>query len=149
MNIGDITKLAGRHKRRIRVGRGRGSGHGMTCGRGDKGGGSRSGWKQRGMQEGGQMPTFRRIPKRGFSNVQFAVRYSVVNIALLDERFTSGTHVTPLALREAGLVRNMRLPVKILGTGETKKKLIVEAAAFSATAKAKIEAAGGEARVSG
>lgn len=146
MNITEITTLAGRHKRRRRIGRGCGSGMGKTCGRGQKGGGSRSGWKQRGLQEGGQMPTFRRIPKRGFSNVRFAVRYSVINVADLDERFQPGAHVTAATLRVVGLLRNLALPVKVLGDGELKKKLIVEAVKFSESARRKIEAAGGEAR---
>ena len=147
MNITEITTLAGRHKRRRRVGRGCGSGMGKTCGRGQKGGGSRSGWKQRGLQEGGQMPTFRRIPKRGFSNARFAARYSVVNVEDLNERFQAGAHVTAVTLRVAGLLRNRGLPVKVLGDGELQKKLIVEAAKFSESARSKIEAAGGEARV--
>ena len=103
MNITEITTLAGRHKRRRRVGRGCGSGMGKTCWRGQKGGGSRSGWKQRGLQEGGQMPTFRRIPKRGFSNARFTARYSVVNVEDLNEHFQAGAHVTAVTLRVAGL----------------------------------------------
>lgn len=146
MNITDITKLAGAEKRRKRVGRGRGSGQGKTCGRGNKGFGQRSGWRQRGMQEGGQMPTFRRIPKRGFSNAQFETRFSIVNVDSLEERFESGAHVTPQALQEARLIRNLRYPVKILGNGELTKKLTVDAARFTKSAMEKIQAAGGEAR---
>lgn len=147
MNIADITKLAGAEKRRKRVGRGRGSGSGKTCGRGHKGGGQRAGWRQRGMQEGGQMPTFRRIPKRGFSNVKFATRYCIVNVESLESRFESGAHVTPQSLREVGLIRNLRLPVKVLGNGALTKKLTVDAAKFTKSAMEKIQAAGGEARV--
>lgn len=147
MNISEITKLAGSDKRRKRVGRGRGSGSGKTCGRGHKGYGQRSGAHRRGMHEGGQMPTFRRIPKRGFSNAAFTVRYNVVNISALSERYESGTHVTIQALLETGLIRNLRLPVKVLGDGELDKKLTVEAAKFSKSAVEKIKAAGGEARV--
>jgi len=148
MNITEITKLAGGEKRRKRIGRGRGSGWGKTSGRGHKGGGQRAGWKLRGMQEGGQMPTFRRIPKRGFSNAKFTTRYSVVNVASLEAQYEAGAHVTPQSLLEAGLIRNLRLPVKILGDGSLTKKLTVDAARFSESAKEKIQAAGGEARVS-
>jgi len=147
MNITEVTKLAGAHKRRKRIGRGPGSGHGKTSGRGHKGAGSRSGWKQRGFAEGGQMPIFRRLPKRGFSNANFRVEYQVVNVGDLQERFEDGAHVTPLALVQAGLVRRVREGVKILGNGALTKKLVVEAARFSAAAAEKIQAAGGEVRM--
>ena len=147
MNMTEITKQAGADKRPMRVGRGHGCGKGKTCGRGHKGAGQRAGWKQRGMQEGGQMPTFRRLPKRGFSNAQFTTRYSVVNIEALERRFEAGAHVTPQSLLEAGLIRNLRRPVKILGDGTLTKKLIVDAAKFSGKAKESIEAAGGETRL--
>jgi len=93
------------------------------------------------------MPTFRRLPKRGFSNVQFATRYQIVNVGELDDRFEVGAHVTLEALDQVGLVRNRRLPVKVLGDGALSKKLTVDAAKFSASAREKITAAGGEARV--
>ena len=93
------------------------------------------------------MPSFGRMAKRGFSNAQFTTRYCVVNVALLEERFEAGSHVTQQSLLEAGLIRNLRFPIKILGTGELKKKLVVDAAKFSKTAMEKIGAAGGEARV--
>jgi len=147
MNITEITKIAGGHKRRRRVGRGNGSGSGKTCGRGHKGFGQRSGSKTRGQSEGGQMPTFRRLPKRGFNNANFTTRYSVVNVAALEERFDSDANITPQALVEAGLVRNLRLPVKVLGNGDLKKKLNVNVAKFSDSARQKIEAAGGQATV--
>lgn len=147
MHIAEITKLAGADRRPKRVGRGEGSGSGKTSGRGTKGAGARSGWKQRGLQEGGQMPTFRRMPKRGFSNVQFEVRYSVVNVSALEETYPANAHVTPQALRESGLIRNLRLPVKVLGDGSLTKKLTVDAAKFSRSAMEKIKQAGGEARV--
>ena len=146
MDLTEIGKLAGPDKRPRRVGRGRGSGKGKTCGRGHKGAGQRSGFRSRGLQEGGQMPTFRRLPKRGFSNAQFTTRYSVVNVAALEERFEAGAHVTPQFLLEAGLIRNLRLPVKVLGDGVLTKQLTVDAAKFSKTAKEKIQAAGGEVR---
>ena len=147
MNIAEITKLAGSDKRRKRLGRGRGSRQGKTCGRGHKGGGQRSGWRQRGMQEGGQMPTFRRMPKRGFSNARFTTRYSIVNVESLESRFTPGAHVTPQAMLEAGLISSLRIPVKVLGDGALTKKLIVDATKFSKSAQEKIQAAGGEVRM--
>lgn len=146
MDIAEITKLAGAEKRRRRVGRGRGSGRGKTSGRGNKGAGQRSGFRRGGLKEGGQMPTFRRMPKRGFSNAQFTTIYSVVNVGALNAKFENGTHVTPQALREAGLIRTLRHPVKILGDGVLEKKLTVDAKKFSRSAAEKIEAAGGEAR---
>ena len=93
------------------------------------------------------MPTFRRIPKRGFSNVQFATPYSIVNVGSLESRFANGAHVTLQALLEAGLIRHLHYRVKILGNGELKKKLTVDAAKFSKSAMEKIQTAGGEARV--
>lgn len=146
MNITEITKLAGADQRPKRRGRGRGSGMGKTAGRGHKGGGQRAGWGIRGLQEGGQMPTFRRLPKRGFNNAQFARRFQVVNVGDLEERFEAGTHVTTEALDQVGLIRNRRLPVKVLGNGTLSKKLTIDAAKFSASAREKIIAAGGEAR---
>ena len=91
------------------------------------------------------MPTFRRLPKRGFNNAQFTTRYSVVNVASLEERYEADTHVTKQSLLEVGLLRNKHLPVKILGNGSLSKKLTVDATKFSKTAKEKIEAAGGTA----
>lgn len=147
MHIAEITKKAGADRRPKRVGRGEGSGWGKTSGRGNKGAGQRSGWKQRGLQEGGQMPHFRRIPKRGFSNAKYRVEYVVVNVDDLDRVFTPGAHVTKQALLDAGLVRCSTMPIKVLGNGKLSKKLIVDAAAFSASAMEKIKGAGGEARV--
>ena len=148
MELSEILKLAGRHKRRKRLGRGIGSGSGKTSGRGHKGAGSRAGATKSTILEGGQMPLIRRLPKRGFSNAQFATRYSIINIGDLDARFDDGAHVTPEAYLEAGLIRNLRHKVKVLGDGELTKKLKVEASKFSAQAAEKIKAAGGEAIVS-
>jgi len=148
MNITEITRVAGAEKRRRRVGRGRGSGSGKTCGRGNKGAGQRSGPRRNVMQEGGQMPTFRRLPKRGFNNAQFTTRYSVVNVASLEDRYEADAHVTRDSLLELGLLRDKQLPVKILGNGKLSKKLTVDAAKFSKSAKEKIEAAGGTANIS-
>ena len=144
MQIAEITKLAGRHKRRRRVGRGPGSGSGKTCGRGHKGAGSRAGWSRRGLAEGGQMPLFRRLPKRGFSNFLHRKSYSVVNVGDLEVRFDVGTHVTPELLVEAGLIRSVALGVKVLGDGTLSKKMTVDASKFSRQASEKIKAAGGE-----
>ena len=93
------------------------------------------------------MPTFRRIPKRGFNNAQFETRYNIVNVESLESRFEAGAHVTPQSLLEARLIRNLHHPVKILGNGELTKKFTVDAAKFTKSAAEKIAAAGGEARV--
>lgn len=145
MMIHEITATVGRHKARKRVGRGEGSGNGCTAGRGHKGAGQRSGWSSRPGFEGGQMPLFRRIPKRGFTNAAFRTDYHVVNIKSL-EAF-DGDEVTPEALATAGLIRDTARPVKILGEGELTRKLAVTAARFSASAQKKIEAAGGSVTV--
>ena len=147
MHIAEITKHAGADRRPKRVGRGESSGSGKTCGRGTKGCGARAGWKKRALREGGQMPTFRRMPKRGFSNAQFETRYHVVNVEALETTYPANFHVTPQALRESGLIRSVRLPVKVLGEGTLTKKLTVDAAKFSRSAIEKITQAGGEARV--
>jgi large subunit ribosomal protein L15 len=143
MNITDITTKAGAHERRRRVGRGEGSGLGKTSGRGHKGEGARSGGRKGGLYEGGVFPLFRRLPKLGFNNAIFRTEYQVVNLQALEARFDEGAHVTAAALYEMGLIRDAKRPVKILGDGEIKKRLMVEAQRFSATAAARIEAAGG------
>jgi large subunit ribosomal protein L15 len=143
MMIHEITKSVGKHRARKRIGRGEASGHGKTSGRGHKGAASRSGWTRRPGYEGGQMPLIRRMPKRGFSNVQFRTLYHVVNVRHLQARCDDGAAVTPQTLAEAGVIRDTKLPVKILGDGDLSKKLDVTAARFSAAAKQKIEAAGG------
>jgi large subunit ribosomal protein L15 len=129
---------------RKRVGRGPGSGHGKTAGRGNKGQKSRSGYRHQRGFEGGQMPLHRRVPKRGFTNI-FRVEYDVVNLSALD-RFAAGETVTPETLAAARLARGNR-PVKILGDGQIGKALQVSAHRFSAGAQAKIEAAGGRCEV--
>lgn len=143
MNITQITTAAGAHKRRKRVGRGEASGHGKTSGRGTKGCGARAGWRQRVLFEGGQLPIFRRLPKRGFSNFQYRTTYQIVNAGSLQDRFDEGAHVTAASLHAAGLIRDPKEPVKILGEGDLKKRLTVEAQRFSGSALRKIEAAGG------
>jgi len=147
MMISDVVSTVKRYKRRRRVGRGAGSGAGKTSGRGHKGLGQRAGGSMRRLTEGGQMPFFRRIPKRGFNNAQFRTEYQVVNVCVLAERFEDGAKVTPAVLEEAGLVHDASRPVKVLGTGEISKKLDVEATRFSAAAQEKITNAGGKATV--
>ena len=131
-----------------RVGRGPGSGHGKTAGRGHKGAQSRSGFRRKRGFEGGQMPLHRRVPKRGFHNL-FRVEYAVVNLDTLGEVFEAGSAVTPELLAERGLVRDRRAPVKVLGRGELAKKLTVHAHKFSESAVQKIIAAGGVAETIG
>lgn len=143
MELADITSKAGAHEKRKRVGRGRGSGHGKTCGRGHKGSGQRAGGSIRRLTEGGQMPLFRRIPKRGFSNAPFRTDYDIVNVCDLDELFNNGDEVTKQMLVKVGLLRNDRVLVKILGDGDLAKNLTVLADRFSKSAKEKITAAGG------
>ena len=147
MNLTEITKLAGRHKRRKRVGRGRSSGHGKTCGRGHKGALARSGGGPRPLTEGGQMALVRRVPKRGFNNANFRTCWWTVNVGELERRFDEAAHVTGPALVEAGLVRNLKRPIKVLGDGTLTKKLVVEVQGFSAAAARKITECGGEAKV--
>lgn len=147
MMIHDITARVGRAKTRKRVGRGEASGLGGTSGRGHKGAKSRSGYSRRPSYEGGQKPFAQRFPKRGFSNAKFRREFHVVNLKLLEERFPSGAEVDAAALVAAGVIRDASLPVKVLGEGELTKKLKVVAARFSATAKNRIEAAGGSAVV--
>ena len=143
--VHDLAPAAGATHYKKRVGRGPGSGHGKTAGRGHKGQGSRSGYRHQRGFEGGQMPLHRRVPKRGFTNI-FRVEYDIVNLGDLAERFEAGASVTPETLATARLARKSR-PVKILGDGEIKKALNVSAHKFSASAKASIEKAGGRCEV--
>ena len=145
MMIHDITAKVGAHKKRTRVGRGEGSGKGGTSGRGHKGAKSRAGWSSRPGYQGGSTPIARRFPKRGFSNAGFRSLFHEVNVQSLEKHFASGATVDAKALVEKGLIRDVKLPVKVLGTGDLTKKLTVNAAKFSATAKTKIEKAGGAA----
>ena len=138
----EITSIAGKHKRRRRVGRGPGSGHGKTCGRGHKGAGSRAGSTSISLYEGGQMPLFRRLPKRGFNNYKFAKRCEIVNVCQL-EQFEDGAVVGVEQLSGAGLIDSIKSKVKILGKGDLTKKLQVTAHKFSKNAEQKIAASGG------
>jgi len=142
----EITTIAGKHTRRRRVGRGSGSGHGKTCGRGHKGAGSRAGSTSVTLYEGGQMPLFRRLPKRGFSNYKFATRCEIVNVCQL-ERFEDGATIGIEQLTLAGLIDNSKSKVKILGKGDLTKKLQVTAHKISKNAEQKITASGGMAKL--
>ena len=137
-----ITSVAGKHKARKRLGRGSGSGHGKTCGRGHKGSRSRSGARRSGQHEGGQIPMFRRMPKRGFSNFDFAQRYEVVNVSQL-ERFEDGSVVSLQQFSDVGLIDRSTSKVKILGGGALTKRLQVTAHKFSKAAEQKITDCGG------
>lgn len=143
MNITEITKAAGAHRKRKRVGRGEASGHGKTSGRGTKGAGARTGAKERLLFEGGALPIFRRLPKRGFSNFNFRAEYQVVNVGDIDATFESNSHVTAATLKTAGLIHDADGAVKILGDGTVAKKFTVEAHRFSEQAIKKLESAGG------
>lgn len=142
MDLSNLKPKKGSKKPRKRVGRGPGSGLGKTAGRGEKGQKSRSGYSRKIGFEGGQMPLHRRLPKRGFTNI-FKKEYHIINVSDLDERFDSGATVDEEALREAGLIKGSGTMVKVLGNGEISKKLTVKAEKFSATAREKIEKAGG------
>ena len=145
MNLHELSPAAGSNTKAYRKGRGAGSGNGKTAGRGQKGQWSRSGGGVRVGFEGGQMPLTRRIPKRGFNNI-FAKRLESVNVSVL-EKFEDGAVVNAEALLAAGILSKCEYGVKILGNGNITKKLTVQASAFSASAKEKIEAAGGKAEV--
>ena len=146
MKLHELRYNEGSIKDAKRVGRGTSSGNGKTSGRGQKGQNSRSGVGVRIGFEGGQNPLFRRVPKRGFNNYNFAVRYAVINLSDL-ERFDDGAVVTPEILKEIGLVKKQLDGVKVLGNGTLTKKLTVKATMFSKTAKEKIEKIGGKAEV--
>lgn len=146
MMIHEITKVAGKHRPRKRVGRGEGSGIGGTSTRGHKGAKSRAGWTSRPGYQGGATPFMRRFPKRGFKN-NFRALFHVVNVQVLEKHFDAGATVEIAALAKKGLVPDATLPLKVLGHGDVSKKLTVVAAKFSATAKDKIEKAGGIAKV--
>ncbi|AEV70324.1 50S ribosomal protein L15 [Acetivibrio clariflavus] len=146
MKLFELQPAPGSKKAPKRKGRGHGTGNGKTAGRGHKGQNARAGGGVRPGFEGGQMPLYRRIPKRGFNNKLFAKVYAEVNVSALNV-FEDGAVVTPEVLIEKGLVKKVVDGVAILGNGELNKKLTVKAARFTKTASAKIEAAGGKAEV--
>jgi len=145
LSLGKLKRIKGRDKRKKRVGRGPGSGHGKTSTRGHKGQMSRSGAKKRPWFEGGQMPLQRRVPKRGFTNI-FKKEYQIVNMSSLS-KCKKEEPITPEVLKNLGLIKKGKEPVKILGEGELSSPLTVFANAFSKKAKEKIEASGGKAEV--
>jgi large subunit ribosomal protein L15 len=146
MRLHDLKPRPGAKHRTKRLGQGESSGHGKTSGRGGKGQTARSGSSIRIGFEGGQMPLIRRIPKRGFNNARHAIRYIPVNLEALNQ-FEDGAQVDESALRARGLANGPGTGIKILGSGELKKKLTVQAHAFSGSAKAKIEGLGGACQV--
>ena len=143
MKLNELKPAAGSRFKRLRKGRGLSSGHGFTSGRGTKG--QKAHGKTRLGFEGGQMPLYRQMPKRGFSNIN-RKEYAIVNLTTLD-RFDDGAEVTPAVLLENGVIKNVKSGVKILGNGKLTKKLTVKANTFSASAVKAIEAAGGKTEV--
>jgi len=146
MRLHNLQNRPGARTRSKRVGHGESSGLGRTSGRGGKGQSARAGGTLRAGFEGGQMPLIRRIPKRGFNNAEHRIAYLAVNVELLGA-FEAGSVVDEAALRNAGLLRGQADGFKILGDGELDRRVVVHAHAFSATARKKIEAAGGECHV--
>lgn len=146
MKLHELSPAAGSVKASYRKGRGPGSGNGKTAGKGHKGQNARSGGGVRLGFEGGQLPLYRKLPKRGFKN-RFATHYAIVNVGTLNAKFENGETVTLEALLEKGILSKGLDGLKVLGNGELTKNLTVEAAIFSQTAKEKIEAAGGKAEV--
>ena len=145
MQIHDLGPARGARRRRKRVGRGAGSGHGQTAGRGEKGQKARSGGKPQPWFEGGQLPLHRRVPKRGFTNI-FRQEYAIVNLRDLS-RFPAGTRITPATLQEAGLITLTGAGLKVLAEGSVTQPLYVTAHRFSVKAAEKIRAAGGTVEV--
>lgn len=146
MKLHELEKNIGATHRKKRVGRGPGSGLGKTSGRGQKGQKARSGGSINPVFEGGQLPLYRRIPKRGFSNAKFKTVYATVNVNDLN-KFEDGTVVNPALLKDVGLVKNQLDGIKVLGNGKLEKKLTIQANKFSTTALAKIKEAGSKAEV--
>ena len=142
MNLDDIHRGINKNKKRKRIGRGPGSGHGKTSGRGHKGQKSRSGWSAHPIFQGGAMPLVRRVPKRGFNN-KFAPSVMALNVSDLERVFTAGDEVNPETLRQHALAKKRYDVLKILGNGDLSKKLSVSAHRFSKSAQEKIEQAGG------
>ena len=146
MKLHELSPAMGSVKASYRKGRGPGSGNGKTAGKGHKGQNARSGGGVRLGFEGGQLPLYRKLPKRGFKN-RFATHYAIVNVGTLNAKFENGETVTLEALLEKGIISKALDGLKVLGNGELTKNLTVEAAVFSQSAKEKIEAAGGKAEV--
>ncbi len=146
MKLHELEKNIGATHRRKKVGRGPGSGLGKTSGRGHKGQNARSGGGVKATFEGGQIPLFKRLPKRGFTNDRFKIEYAIINVEDLN-RFEDGTLVTPALLKELGIVKKQLAGIKILGNGNLEKKLTIQANKVSKIAKEKIEASGSKIEV--
>ena len=146
MKLNELHPALGSTKSPRRLGRGSGSGLGKTSGKGHKGAKARSGGGKRPGFEGGQMPLVRQLPKRGFTNI-FSKEYAIVNVATLEECFEAGAEIDAAVLAEKRIIRDAGMDVKILGNGDLTKKFAIKAAKFTASAKEKIEAAGGTAEV--
>ena len=146
MKLHELEKNIGATHAKKRVGRGPGSGLGKTSGRGQKGQKARSGGSINPVFEGGQLPLYRRIPKRGFSNHRFKTEYAVINVEDLNV-FEDGTVVTPALLKDAGIVKKQLDGIKVLGNGKLEKKITIQASKFSASALEKIKEAGSKAEV--
>ena len=146
MKLNELQRNIGATHAKKRVGRGSGSGLGKTSGRGQKGQKARSGASINPVFEGGQLPLYRRIPKRGFSNAKFKTVYATINVCDLN-RFEDGTVVNPALLKDSGLVKKQIDGIKVLGNGKLEKKLTIQASKFSISALEKIKAAGSKAEV--
>ena len=146
MKLHELERNVGAKQERRRVGRGMGSGLGKTSGRGEKGRKARSGVSIPAQFEGGQLPLYRRLPKRGFSNSDFKVRYATINLSDLN-KFDDGCEVTPELLKSSGILKNQLAGVKVLGNGELEKKLTIKAHKFSKSAIEKIEKSGSKIEV--
>ncbi len=144
MNLSTLAPRPGAKHRIKRLGCGESSGHGKTSGKGHKGQKARAGGTIRHGFEGGQMPIYRRLPKKGFSNVDFALRYAVINVSTINDRFEDGAEVNEVSLRAAGLIKGRYDGVKVLGNGDITKKVTVAVDKVSASAREKIEKAGGK-----
>ncbi len=141
MDLHSLRNTSRPTQRCKRVGRGIGSGLGKTCGRGHKGAGSRSGWKKRERYEGGQLPLYRKLPTRGFSNARFQKKYDCINLGQIDGLFSDGDTVNIHTLHTHGFLKGTSYGIKILGEGELTKKVTIEAHAFSQKAQEKLEKA--------
>ncbi len=146
MKLHELEKNIGATHEKKRVGHGPGSGLGKTSGRGQKGQKARSGGSINPVFEGGQLPLYRRLPKRGFSNARFKIRYAVINLADLN-KFEDGTVVTPTLLKDAGIIKKGLDGIKVLGNGKLEKKITIQASKFSTSALKKIKEAGSKAEV--
>ena len=146
MKLHELERNIGATHRRKRLGCGSGSGHGKTSGKGQKGQKARSGVHISPVFEGGQLPLYRRLPKRGFTNHLFKTEYATINVSDLN-RFDNGTLVTPALLKEQGIIKNQLKGIKVLGNGKLEKKLTIQANKFSASALEKIKESGSKAEV--